>query len=417
MQAKPRSSGPWTFRVICSAALIGGCAAPMTQMGSISREDLQAEQLKQQQLVIRSELKDQQRVENVGYPLLQAALPLCGPNATGTRSGLRFANAYSFKKDYQPAARAMGFTDTLAVVAIARGSAAANAGIEIGDRIIQVSDQPAPIGKNADRKMMEQLGELRERVDGVSYAMHHGPLAVPGGSTTGLDAQAPSPRAVPVGSDSVVQTGAATRNDTTTATAVREVPLTFAPDTVCDYTLVAIKNDQLNAWADGRTVYVTSAMLRFAADDDELAVVLSHEISHNAMRHMDAKKRNMTIGAIFGAVLDAAAASQGVNTGGEFTNDFAAAASQVFSQEFESEADYVGMYLLARSHRPYTSAADFWRRMAQESPGSIKFASSHPTTAERYLRLDRTATEIQGKEARGDSLLPEMKEGNRSAPR
>jgi predicted Zn-dependent protease len=102
-----------------------------------------------------------------------------------------------------------------------------------------------------------------------------------------------------------------------------------------------------------------------------------------------------------------------VNTGGEFTNDFAAAASQVFSQEFESEADYVGMYLLARSHRPYATAADFWRRMAQESPGSIKFASSHPTTAERYLRLDRTATEIQAKESNGDTLLPEMRDGKK----
>jgi hypothetical protein len=385
----------------------------MTQMGSISQQDLRDEQFKQQQLVIRSELKDQQRVENVGYPLLQAALPLCGPKATGTRSGIRFANAYTFKKDYEPAARAMGFTDTLAIIGVAKGSAAAHAGIQVGDRIVGVSDQPAPVGRNADRQMLERLNDLRERVDGVSYALHHAPLAVPGGDplvATLIQVSSDSARVV---GDSVSRTGV--KGSTVAAAPVtpHEVPLTFAPDTLCDYTLVAIKDDQLNAWADGHTVFVTSAMLRFAADDDELAVVLSHEISHNAMRHMDAKKRNMTIGAIFGAVLDVAAASQGVNTGGEFTNDFAAAASQVFSQEFESEADYVGMYLLARSHRPYATAADFWRRMAQESPGSIKFASSHPTTAERYLRLDRTATEIQAKASKGDTLLPEMRDGKK----
>jgi hypothetical protein len=40
-----------------------------------------------------------------------------------------------------------------------------------------------------------------------------------------------------------------------------------------------------------------------------------------------------------------------------------------FSQDFEREADYVGMYLLARSGRQVAGAAGFWRRMAQESPG------------------------------------------------
>jgi type II secretory pathway component PulK len=67
------------------------------------------------------------------------------------------------------------------------------------------------------------------------------------------------------------------------------------------------------------------------------------------------------------------------------------------------------MYVLARANRPFASAADFWRRMAQESPGSIKFASSHPTTAERYLRLDQAAAEIQRKQASQSPLLPETK--------
>lgn len=414
MQVSCRSAAIRSYLVLCSVMLLGACAAPMTQMGSISQQDLRDEQFKQQQLVIRSQLKDQQRVENVGYPLLQAALPLCGPKATGTRSGIRFANAYTFKKDYQPAARAMGFTDTLAIIGVAKGSAAVHAGIQVGDRIVGVSDQSAPVGKDADRKMLERLNDLRERVDGVSYSLRHAPLAVPGGDPLVANPILQvSPDSARIVNDSVSQYGVEGSTVAAAPVTPHEVPLTLAPDTLCDYSLVAIKDDQLNAWADGHTVYVTSAMLRFAADDDELAVVLSHEISHNAMRHMDAKKRNMTIGAIFGAVLDVAAASQGVNTGGEFTNDFAAAASQVFSQEFESEADYVGMYLLARSHRPYVTAADFWRRMAQESPGSIKFASSHPTTAERYLRLDRTATEIQAKESKGDTLLPEMRDGKK----
>jgi hypothetical protein len=47
--------------------------------------------------------------------------------------------------------------------------------------------------------------------------------------------------------------------------------------------------------------------------------------------------------------------------------------------------------------------------MAQESPGSIKYASTHPTSAERFIRLDRTAAEIRAKVDAGKPLLPEAK--------
>jgi hypothetical protein len=47
--------------------------------------------------------------------------------------------------------------------------------------------------------------------------------------------------------------------------------------------------------------------------------------------------------------------------------------------------------------------------MAEEAPGSIKFASSHPTTAVRFVRLAKTVDEIERKRTAGALLLPEMK--------
>ncbi|MFL5562034.1 MAG: M48 family metalloprotease [Gemmatimonadaceae bacterium] len=79
------------------------------------------------------------------------------------------------------------------------------------------------------------------------------------------------------------------------------------------------------------------------------------------------------------------------------------------SQDFEREADCVGMYILARAGRPYADAPNFWRRMGQESPGSIKYASTHPASAERFIRLDKPVAEIQAKVASGAPLLPEAK--------
>jgi predicted Zn-dependent protease len=83
-------------------------------------------------------------------------------------------------------------------------------------------------------------------------------------------------------------------------------------------------------------------MMRFA-NDAELVGVLGHEIAHNAMGHIEARKKNALLGGLLGAILDVAAATQGVNTQGQNTANFMAAAARAFSQDFEREADYVGM--------------------------------------------------------------------------
>ena len=360
--------------------LAAACVPPSTQLGSVSQDAVRAEQLKQRQLVLRTDFEYQQRLDDVAYPLLKAAVPLCS-KGMGTMSGIRFANLHSFKKEYRDAARGLGFTDTLSIVGVTKGSAAERAGVKTGDRILSVGGTSAPLGPNAALEFVKRLS----------------PRTSAKKSGTEL-------RSEPVRLTMRRGTGSASEMETSS-----ELALEIPADTVCLYNAVAIKDDVLNAYADGKNVVITSAMLRFTGTDDELAVVVAHEIAHNAMGHIDAKKKNATFGAILGAIVDIAAATQGVNTGGDFTNLGAEFGAMSFSQDFEREADYVGMYLLARADRPIAKAPDFWRRMAQESPGSIKFATSHPTTAERFVRLESALAEIEQKRATGEPLMPEMK--------
>jgi predicted Zn-dependent protease len=303
----------------------------------------------------------------VAAPLLKAAVPLCA-DAVTTRLGFNFANDQSFKPEYSSAARMLGFTDTLAITGIAPGSAAERAGLMVGDRILAINGDHAPFGHNA-------ADDLRARLS--------------------RDA---SPVVLKTRRDSV------------------ERAVTVVREPSCAYSVVALKDDQLNAFADGKNVFVTSTMLRFTENDDELSTIVGHEIAHNAMHHLDAQKKNSMLGALFGAVLDIAAATQGVNTQGGFTKDFAALGSVVFSQDFEREADYVGLYIVAASGRPIGSAANLWRRLAQESPGSIKFASTHPTTAERFVRLSQWQGEIEHKISAGQPLALALRNGQQSAP-
>lgn len=356
------------------------CAVPMTQQGSVSRLDVHNEALKEQQLVIESSFASNARAQRIALPLLEAARPLCGQHV-GARTGIQFANVSMYPGNWQPAARMAGLSDTVSVISVTPGSAADRAGIRKGDRIVSAFQQPVPTGKRG-------LSELNARFASSFTAK---PLSRKQRGADGADFALPA-SSMPI----------TVLRDTSTITQV------IAPDTVCDYQVQVVRADEVNAMADGQSVFITSAMMRFA-DDAELSTVISHELGHNVMKHAEAKKRNSLMAGIFGAVLDVAMATQGVNTGGQYTNQMAALGAQTFSQDFEREADYVGMYIQALAGQDYTHAADLWRHMATESPGSIRFASSHPTTAERFVRLEHTASEIDAKKAAGMPLRPEMK--------
>ncbi|MBI4356518.1 MAG: M48 family metalloprotease [Gammaproteobacteria bacterium] len=134
-----------------------------------------------------------------------------------------------------------------------------------------------------------------------------------------------------------------------------------------------------------------------------MALVIAHELAHNTMKHLDAQKRNVFLGRLVDAVIEA---GTGVDTG-----IFGSVGGRVYSKEFEAEADYVGLYIMARAGLPINHAADFWRRMAAEHPDSINqtFLGTHPATPERFIALEHTQEEIQRKQNQGLQLFPEFK--------
>jgi beta-barrel assembly-enhancing protease len=394
--------------------MAGACVAPTSQLGTVSPAQLRAEQIKQQQFALKSTFADQDRLENLALPLLRAALPLC-QDQRGPLVGIRYANLQSFNKEFREAAQGLGFSDTLMVTGVMRGSAAERAGLRPGHRIVEIAGEPAPAGNNASLLLGKRLADRQAKATKKSGTPAFLTLSLQTrpGTSPWEDVTSPIPAAADASAVPPAQASSTPVELSAAGTVLLQnsagVSFEIAPDTACAFGVVAQKSDILNAYADGKNVYVTSAMMRFA-NDEELSVVLAHEIAHNTEHHIDAMKKNATAGAIFGAILDIAAATQGVNTGGDFTKLGGDLGAATFSQDFEREADYVGMYVLARAGKPTTSAAQFWRRMATESPGSIKFAGSHPTTAERFIRLEQAAAEISQKQGASQDLMPERKE-------
>ena len=167
--------------------------------------------------------------------------------------------------------------------------------------------------------------------------------------------------------------------------------------------------EAVNAYTDGKRIVVTPAMMNFAQTDDQLATVLAHEYAHAVMEHPGKTGQNAAMGGLLGMAVDALASSQGFNTGGAFSKLGTQGAVLKYSQGFEKEADYIGMYILKRSGFNIHKAAGLWRRMAALNPNGIYVGTTHPTTAERYILLEKSAAEIEAKQKAGQKLLPGFK--------
>jgi hypothetical protein len=303
----------------------------------------------------------QVRLDEVTYPILATGTSLCSQDL-GYRLGLRLATVHEYPRDLQPdAARAFGLNDSLMILSLPSSSSAARAGLQPGDRVIAIGAKAIQQGAGAFKHFAKLLAESASAANPISV---------------------------------MVQRGSARRR------------FTVRPEEVCNYGAIVVNDAGMNAYADGSAIYVTSAMMRFVTDD-ELRVVVSHEFAHNAMAHIKAKKKNSLFGALIGALGDIAMASRGVNTGGYYTNQGAKLGAMTFSQDFEREADYVGIYALGLAGLPTSTAPNFWRRMAIADPKAIVFAHSHPTTAERFVRLEQTISEVNRKVASKKPLRPD----------
>lgn len=178
----------------------------------------------------------------------------------------------------------------------------------------------------------------------------------------------------------------------------------------CQYAvLLDAKKKGLNAHADGKNVVLNPAMVDFARNDAHLAFVIAHEFAHNIMGHLKAQQQNIAVGGILGTLADAAASSQGLETGGALGKIGAQQGLLKYSPDFEAEADYVGLYILARTGYPIEDAPNFWRMMSQAEPRSIYVTSTHPNNPSRTIEMEKTVVEIRTKKQAGKPLLPNIR--------
>ena len=174
----------------------------------------------------------------------------------------------------------------------------------------------------------------------------------------------------------------------------------YLKDYKWEYKLVESKD--VNAWCmPGGKIVVYTGILPITKDDAGLATVMGHEVSHALANH---GQQRMSAGML----QQAGAAGVAVATGNSsaegqqlwmtaygITTQFGGMLP--FSRNHESEADMIGLKLMAIAGYNPEEAVNFWARMSAASGGQKppEFMSTHPSDATRIANLRKMIPEAK----------------------
>jgi metalloendopeptidase OMA1, mitochondrial len=136
----------------------------------------------------------------------------------------------------------------------------------------------------------------------------------------------------------------------------------------------------------GGKVAVYTGLFPIARDEAGLAVVLGHEVAHALLRHAGER---MSQAEVLGAGMAVAGAS-GINPQILQALGLGASVGLIlpFSRSQESEADHVGLILMAKAGYDPRVALEVWDRMARKEKGAPPaFLSTHPGYETRVQQL------------------------------
>jgi len=171
-----------------------------------------------------------------------------------------------------------------------------------------------------------------------------------------------------------------------------------------DWEFRTINKPVVNAFClPGGKIAVYTGLLRIVQSDAELAAVMGHEVAHALARHSAERlsdQRAATIGltalAVGLAVRGARSGTTSVGTCAAISVAAMASGAGVdygilmpMSRKQESEADHIGLVLMAMAGYDPHAVLTFWERLAAASKGQKgpQWLSTHPTNEARIADL------------------------------
>ncbi len=280
------------------------------------------------------------RIAAVTYRLASGGARFCRSAHPVTGMLLQHLGDYA-PADRAEAVRAFQLDKGPGVLSAVEGSPAAKAGLIAGDVLVSVNGKPFPApgaaAAEADPRKRRLLIEASEQQ--LEQQLRLGPARL-----------------------GVLREG-------------RPLSLTLHRQMGCLARGRLARSNQPNAFADGRYAIMTTKMLGFFKSDDELAVAMAHELSHNILGHR--------------AELDANNVPRGV------LRNFGKNAARVHA--VEEEADRLGIKLVWAAGYDVAAAIPFWRRLyARYDPiPTPKLFRTHPSLGAREKLIQQTIAELR----------------------
>ena len=276
------------------------------------------------------------RVARVAYRLSVANRALCRSNLSPQLGFVVHGLEQYDPADRGEAARESGLGSGPGVMAVVEGSPADTAGLKAGDRLLSVNGHDLGAGDPAagaapTRVFVEQARQI------LAEELGRGPA------------------------DLRVSRAGIARN------------LQFTAEMGCPILAELVPGTDVNAWADGARIVVGGGLLALCASDDDLALVIGHELAHNLLRH----------GRGLAPAAEGAALSllpQSVTIG---------------SSQSEEEADRLAVRLSAGAAYDLAGAEAFLDALLKLEGGDFASAT-HPHPARRLALLRSAIADLSG---------------------
>lgn len=167
-----------------------------------------------------------------------------------------------------------------------------------------------------------------------------------------------------------------------------------------------IQSDQVNAWCmPGGKIAFYTGILPIAANETGVAAIMGHEVAHALANH--GQQRMSAAYLQQGLALAGNVALANDPKGQAIFNQSYGVVSNVggmlpFSRSHETQADEIGLRLMALAGYNPDEASELWRRMKAKSGGQAppEFLSTHPSNDTRIANLKQWAPAAKAEAAK-----------------
>ncbi len=182
---------------------------------------------------------------------------------------------------------------------------------------------------------------------------------------------------------------------------------------ISDWDVQVFKSDTVNAFAlPGGKIGVYTGILKVAKSDAQLATVIGHEIGHVIAKH-GAERVSQQAGSQLGLAALGKLTQNNPKSGvlmGLLGVGLQFGVLLPYSRTQESEADLIGLDLMARAGFNPAQSVELWKNMSQSKGGKAppEFMSTHPADETRIQNLQAHLPEANLKydQARAAKLSP-----------